>query len=432
MEISTSQEKRLRNLYESLVQYYFSEKQREMTFEDKPYINFLSCINEYVAESDYYDSDLMESVVDRHLASITSKPRQFDFEIVKQLIDKILKTFEINIEEHYIVLPIPRAGLNMIVSFSDFFIIPRGLSRSEKINAISEITGIEVDELTLDFQHTETSRSPDFLKHNLLIIKIKNQTSYVANNAEKIAKYCIYFLRTIYFSEIQGINETSLSIFRNPYEYRENSHLAILSKDIWRKRHSPLWFESECDFDLDFIGVEKYQKLFKKFVAEFIYNRKIDELSLAFLNGIILFNRSYEQKFVNDDSLRLLLLITAGESLLTQNKNEKKLRLTALLSRIVKVDKCQPHEIAKIVQELYLKRNDFVHAGKKVYLPYKSEEEGLNELRVLRHVIAKLLMNYVEIYNIEIKLELNKNRYNKWLDYLDNIFDKVITGENDI
>lgn len=403
-----------------------------MTYKDRPYINFLSCINEYVAKSNYYDSDLMETVVDRHLAAMTNKPKQFDFDMVKQLIDKILRTFDINVEEHYIVLPIPKAGLDKAINFGSFFIIPRGLNRSEKINAISKITGIEVEDLSFYFEHTETSRSPDFLKHNLLVIKTKNQTSYVAYNAEKIAKYCIYILRTIYFSEIQGINETSLSIFRNPYVYRENSHLAILSKDDWRKRHSPLWFETECDFDLDFIEEEKYQKLFEKFVDEFIYNRKIDDLTLAFLNGIILFNRSYEQKFSNDDSLKLLLLITAGESLLTQNRNEKKLRLTALLSRLIKVDKCKPHKIAKIIQELYLKRNDFVHAGKKVILPYKSEDEGLNELRVLRHVIAKLLVNYVEIYNTEIKSELNGNRYNKWLDFLDNIFEKVINGENDI
>lgn len=431
MEISIIEEKRLKTLYESLVQYYFSVNQREMTYQDRPYINFLSCINEYVTKSNYYDSDLMEIVVDRHLAGMTSKPKQFNFAMVKQLIDKILRTFEINVEEHYIVLPIPRAGLEKTISFGNFYIIPRGLNRSEKINAISEITGIEMDDLSFDFQHTETSRSPDFLMHNLFVIKIKNQTSYVGYNAEKIAKYCIYILRTIYFSEIQGINETSLSIFRNPYVYRENGHIAILSKDDWRKRHSPIWFEAECDFDIDFIGEEKYQRLFEKFVSEFIFNREIDELAITFLNGIILFNRSYEQKFTNDDSLKLLLLITAGESLLTQTKNEKKLRLTALLSRLVKVDKCKPHQIAKIVQELYLKRNDFVHAGKKVYLPYKSEEEGLNELRVLRHAIAKLLVNYIEIYKDEIKSEVNEKRYNKWLDFLDKTFEKVITGEND-
>lgn len=427
MEITHSEEKKYLDLYKDLIYYYFNNQKRDMNYDDKPYTNFLSGIHKIVSKSEYYDSDLMEYVIDNHLSELNEVPEKFEVSVIKELIERTIKIFAMNAGEHYLIIPIPKARLENIVQFNNYTFIPREWGRSKKIETLCSITDIPLDELEDDVRHTEVSRSPDFMKYNLLVIKIKNQTPFVSYNAELIAKYCIYFLRVIYFSEIHKITDSLIRIFRFSYDYRENSHLSILSKESWRKRHSTLNFETECDFDLDFIAEVKYQEIFLKFVNEFIFNLEIDELSLKFLNSIVLFNRSYEQS--NDDSLKLLLLITAGESLLTQNKNEKKLRLTALLSRLVKVENSKPYEIAKIIQELYLKRNDFVHAGKKVYLPYKSKEDGLNELNVLRHMIAKTLVNYINVYNDKLNSDENKNRYQKWIDYLDSIFDQIITGE---
>ena len=110
-----SYKKRASNTFKALVHYYFRNEKRQITLEDKPYINFLSCIHEYVYKLEYYDSDLMEFVVEESLSKMSEIPDKVEFSMVESLIDDVIETFKINADEHYLIIPAPKAGLNVRV-----------------------------------------------------------------------------------------------------------------------------------------------------------------------------------------------------------------------------------------------------------------------------------------------------------------------------
>jgi hypothetical protein len=431
----------LLKLYRDLLNYYFRVDKEYLTVDDKPYMNFMTVLSERVSTSKYYDSDLMEFVVSneiKELKKLKKMPESITNEDIEKLIEIIIKTFEANKAEHFIIIPIPRATLEKVVHFDKFTFIPWFNNRNEKIQEISNVTNLDIEELNSFLTHTERSRSPDFLKHNLLIIKVDNQTDFVRFNAEKIAKYCIYLLRIIYYAKVLNpsisdfVSDLRLRLKkRKPtYDYTKNSHIAIVSKDDWRNFHSPINFKSECSFDMSFIEDPNHQDLFKSLTDDFIFNPDNDEFTWRFLNASILFNKALE---IDDDSLSILLFITVGESLLTQERNEKRLRLSALLSRLVEVDDYTTPKIAEIIDIMYRKRNDFVHAGEKIFLLHDSEDidsvDSKLSFRLLRCVIAKLIVDfrrYIELLN---EREPQKNKIDAWTSYLDDMFIKIIRGE---
>lgn len=105
--------------------------------------------------------------------------------------------------------------------------------------------------------------------------------------------------------------------------------------------HSSKYIADICEAvkGLDFLKDNKSQALFDKLVNIFIWdNKNTDELYLKFANALELFEKSLEQEEnYKDTTLSYMLLFSAAESLLTEGKNEKKLRLSIIWPRLVEI-----------------------------------------------------------------------------------------------
>lgn len=414
--MDTKVKKKLLNLYQSLIYYHKTHMDKALDFDDKPYINFLIALVPIVSQHPYYCDDLLSFIINNEIEKFVNNPKELNEEYIEKLISRIFELFNINKGIHFIIIPLQGSGLKNDIHFGDFYFLKKR-DNDTFMKQISKVTHISLKKVIFFLEHTERSRSKDFLKSNILLVKIQNQTSNVRLRAGKLAEYILYIVRLIQISE-----NIESSIFRNSrYWQDENQHIAILSSDSWRCGHKKLEFITSCN--LDFLELYKYQKVFKFFYKEFISNRNQDELTYKFLNALILFNRGLENKRGMDKSLSLLLYLTAAESLLTDNKFEKSLRLSGILPRLIKIKDISVFELATIVKNLYSQRNNFVHSGQKTYFEYEDKS-----LDILQIAIAKLIMKYYRIDKV-CSVNSDKARINQWNDYINNIFDNAIYGK---
>ena len=238
--------------------------------------------------------------------------------------------------------------------------------------------------------------------------------------AARIAKNIIFFLNTIYFS-----NNLKASLFRmHQGVIQDNTHVAILAEQGWRQSHRVVWdTKLKCNLDIDFLQEKKYQKLFCSLYDAFEIGNGFDELTEKFINANVLFNKGIQQyQYNRDKTLALLLFFSSAESLIAEDCNEKRLRLAAVLSRITHIDDITEFELATIINDLYIKRNDFVHAGMSVYFDYED-----NSLYILEQIIAQLILLYFNIDSL-ISIQSGEKRISAWKKYVDNIFKKIIFG----
>ena len=168
----------------------------------------------------------------------------------------ISKNFEINKEKHYLIFPLQGSGLKKDISFSKFHIL-KEKSEEELHTQISDITSID-KKAVIDFlEHTKNSRSKGFLKSNIMIIEVENQTENVRYSAYQLAQYSVNFLFLIHSAF--GMKSSS---FRKPEIWRdENRHVAILSKAVGDVGMGIAGMHTlQCKLDIDFMEEDKYQK----------------------------------------------------------------------------------------------------------------------------------------------------------------------------
>ncbi|GEM_PF-4428383 len=78
------------------------------------------------------------------------------------------------------------------------------------------------------------------------------------------------------------------------------------------------------------------------------------------MNLFILYSRGIVQRRIHhDDSLVLLLFITALESLITEGQSEKRIRPAAIISKLISIDGVTPFELATTIDELYKESKQF-------------------------------------------------------------------------
>ena len=369
-----------------------------------------------VREKPYYDDDIYFMSVNSHLQSLVNMPENGE-EKIQVILKYIITNFEINKDDHYLIYPLQGCGLKEDICFAEFSFLTEK-EESIMITQIATVTGIQESDVANALEHTKKSRSPDFLKGNLIVIRIENQTSYVNRRAYRVAQHIIYYLYLIHIAF--GMESSIVRIMRGRVE--DNYHVAILSQDSWRRGHGYDWnAHLQCNIDLDFLKEDQYQKLFCKLYTTFESGVNLDELADKFFNALVLFNRGiYQRYYKKDDSLALLLYVTAAESLLTESFNEKRLRLCAILSRITSSNGTSQSEMAHMLDNIYMKRNNFVHAGESPFFDYNDKH-----LAVLEQAIAQLILKYFEVDSL-ITLQPGETRISAWNKYVDMLFKNII------
>lgn len=416
--MNTKIRKKITESFESLKHFYFKNGRRELDFDDRPLANFLDLLYPFVFKNEYYNDYIFISSVTLYLERLEDEFSKEEF-ILDELIESIINNFNKNKEKHYLIFPLQGSGLKKDISFSRFnFLIKK--SQDDLINQISSITSIELQHVKDSIEHTKNSRSRDFLKSSIVIIEIENQTENIRYSALQVAQYVVNFLYLIHSAF--GIKS---SIFRTADTMmEENRHVAILSKDGWRCGHGFSWDAYlQCKLDLDFMEEQKYQDIFINLFDCFAMNKNMDELGYKFKNSFLLYSRGYIQSKVHhDNSLALLLFITSLEALITEGKQEKRIRLAAVIPRLISIDGYNQSELANIINKLYHNRNDFVHAGQTPYFHYED-----NKLEILDRLTALLILKYIEMDAL-LQLENGQTRVNSWNKHLDNIFTSIIFG----
>ena len=418
--MDAQQKKRIIARYKELLQFYFRTGRKEPDFEDKPFVNFLDLLYPILKGHKFYCNDIFVSSIVWHLEGLSELPSDITEKQLDDIIEHISKNFDINKEMHYLIFPLQGSGLKSDISFSRFHMLTEK-SEADMIKQISDITSIDETEAASFLEHTKKSRSKDFLKSNIMIIEAENQTENIRLSAYQLAQHSVHFLFLIHSAF--GMKS---SIFRTADIWEEeNKHVAILSKDGWRCGHSYQWnAHLQCKLDLDFMGEEKYQKIFDNLFNAFALNNDKDDLSYKFMNLFVLYSRGIVQRRIqHDDSLALLLFITALESLITEGQQEKRLRLAAIIPKLVSVDGIAAFELATIIDELYKDRNNFVHAGQTPQFSYEN-----NKLDILERITALMILKYFEVDGL-LDASPGQNRLNAWTEYLNRVFNSIIFGE---
>lgn len=418
--MDAKQKKKIIAAYKDLLQFYFKTGRREPDLDDKPFTNFLDLIHPILLKHKFYCNDIFLSSINWHLEGLSSLPSNVDEQQLDNVIEHIDKSFEINKEKHYLIFPLQGSGLKKDISFSKFHIL-KEKSEEELHTQISDITSIDKIAVIDFLEHTKNSRSKDFLKSNIMIIEVENQTENVRYSAYQLAQYSVNFLFLIHSAF--GMES---SIFMKAEIWRdENRHVAILSKDGWRCGHGHSWdAHLQCKLDIDFMEEDKYQQIFDKLFSSFALRIEKDDLAYKFINLFMLYSRGIiQRKIHHDDSLALLLFITALESLITEGQQEKRLRLAAIIPKLITLDGMTSFELATMIDELYKDRNNFVHAGQTPSYSYKN-----NKLETLERVTALMILKYFEVDSL-LDVSLGQTRVKAWTEYLNELFNSIIFGK---
>lgn len=412
----------------NLLQYYFNSgtDKPELNYECKPFMNLVQAVWDDVCSSDYADPDITLFIIENHILELKTAPSDVS-EFYSSLVNLVKTSFEQNKGEHFVIIPLHGSKLNKQITFGDkmFYLIPSEENEKTLFSNLSNIMSIEYEKCADMFEHTKKSRSRDFFKHNLLLIKIEDQTSHVKSKAITIAIRTIYLMHVLYWTQ-NTTEDVFFSMKKLSYDFlEENHHVVIMSNDEWRCGHGNSFNGvPKCQIDLQFLEVEENQTTFSHLFTEFFLNPD-DELARRFVNSLILLNRGFHFELKNDDDLATLLYTTSAETLLTEQKNEKRLRFAAILSKLICIEGKTRLEIANILDSVYHKRNDFVHAGKSPFYEYREDEE--DDLTFTRIAISKLILKYNEIDTL-LSTQSKGSRSKRWDSYVDKIFKALIFG----
>ncbi|WP_026706639.1 HEPN domain-containing protein [Flavobacterium soli] len=431
MNFTLPERNKLASLLNAFANKSLKEGEIEYDYEDKPYQNLFQALYNIPEIRAIYDGDILMYGVEKGITKrFKTVPVQFKEDSIEEIIKEIVTTLKHNLADHVIVVPIQSAQFNNVFRIDNLTFIPQNYSRQDKLKIIARSAKKTLAETVSIADHTEKSRSQDFLKYPLLLIKQTHQTSTVHYSSLNIAKIIIYSIRCFYYGNIHKTSKDKTSFLSwAQTSLVEASHLAIYSKENWRQNHKPLNFDVSVPFDLNWLEDKEMSKKFKNFLKRIYFEKSLDDFNVSFLNALILFNESIKQ----NTSISTIITMTIAESILTRNRNEKRLRISAIIPRLMKLPKNRQKQVARDFDELYQKRNNFVHSGESVSINYDFETSEPTILEQGRKIIAQLILSYPTFENIiEKKIPANDTtnkqviRMKYWDKYVDSIFHDII------
>ncbi|MHC5268196.1 hypothetical protein ACYSNO_03255 [Enterococcus sp. LJL98] len=406
-----------KDLYQNLI-YAVMEGKEIKGYEDSVFNSFFEKLAEEMYSVEYYDPELMEDQILSHIQEkkyLNKSITNIDNELLN-LEEQIKSYFFLNKDVHFLICPLQRSVLSEDIFFSNFYFLRKREKEEEFIKEIASCTSLSEKKVRELLTHTKNSRSKDFLKENIFIFKIEDQTDLIKRTAYSVMQDIFNYLRVIYHSVEASTNYFDKS---RAHFNKENQHIAILSKDSWRNGHDTSSHSNlQIQLNLDFIKDISNQELLTKMIQKMTLNKNRDTHYYLFYNSIFLFNRAL--KYENDIDVSKLLLMTTGESLLTQKQNEKRIRLSVILPKLVNLSNTTSLELSNIINQQYRERNDFVHGGRPSFSSATDDK--------LKQAMAKLIVRNFEFGESD-RLMGQKVREKKWCNYVDRVFENSIYGQ---
>ncbi len=433
MNLKSSEKKKLAALINAFGNKNIKDGKIEIEYESKPYHNLIQALYNIPEIQKIYDEDILTYGIKKELLERFQKfPLEINEDEAEIIVKSLQEILTQNLADHLIIVPIPSAKFNNRIKIDNLIFIPQDYSRELKLKIIAKFAKKTIRETEWIADHTEKSRSGDFLKYPLLCIKQNEHTTTIHYSALNLAKIVIYSIRCFYFGNIYNSKKDRSDIlldFCVQKPLKEASHLATYSKENWRQNHKPLNFDVSMPYDLNWLEDKELGNKFKLFIQSIYLNGNLDDFNLSFLNSLILYNESIKQ----NNSISTIITMTIGESILTRNRNEKRLRISAITPRLLNYPKNEQKSISKNLDELYQKRNNFVHSGEAVSINYDFESSEPNLLESARQIMARLILKFPEFEKIVENSIPDTDNTNKqvirikyWERYVDSIFQDII------
>lgn len=421
--MTTKEIKKVAGLLKDALCFDFAQSpRRELDLDDKVYMNLAEGVWPFVKDHPYYGEDLFLSALSWYIEKFESLPESIGESEVENLIQYIKNLFDKNKQKHYLVVPLQNSTLQTDFAFDRFYFLKED-TEDVLIQKISEMSQIDVKSVSDFLEHTKKSRSKDFLKSNLLVIKVENQTENIRRSAYQMAQNSIDIILLLSSGIEHQVDAESRLLHPNLGWLEENSHVAILSTDGWRCGHGFDWqAHLKCDVDLDFLADVGIQQKFIELYDWFNF-KTTDEFIYRFYNSFTLYSKARVQRTEHkENSVALLLYLTAIESLITEGRNEKRLRVSAITPKLIQYENMTQAELSRKLSDMYTRRNNFVHAGTGAF--WRDETE---ELELLEKVVAKLILRITDI-DSELDIREGETKWHAWERYVNSIFDNVIFG----
>lgn len=377
-----------------------ARKKWDHSLEDEATFNFINKVSSDPA---------FINIMDYELAAIFLPDlfRNLKFPLKEHIGDEEAKNFlatlneclSSNMSDYWIVVPLIGAKATNSIQIDNELSILAG-TRKDKLTELSQMMGLEFSEIESRFIHTERSRSPHFLDDPLLVIKLNHQRSIVNCYAVEIAYYAINFITILYWGYLSPSSK-SKSNWRSMKDIKKytNKHIAIqaISGNNWT--HSPLHFEYNCDFSLDWLNLKKYRALLSDLMNLISLTYEQNQLSIRFLRSIRFFVRGIniqnKNQFFDEESDTILLLNIASECILIRAEREdgisKKIRLR--LSKLSKTNNIPLHNRENIIKQMSQLRGNYVHRGipANIKNSFSSNQATSTALYNYKRIVARFL-----------------------------------------
>ncbi|PKE09589.1 hypothetical protein CW685_11975 [Macrococcoides caseolyticum] len=393
----------------------FVENNSYSDLEDKKvYNNFISLLHNKLVHDKNFDIDILDRNVICNIEINKANTHVNYKEEVNNLISSIKDDFKKNIATHYLFCPLQGSYLKEDIINNDIILLTKVNDKENYFNKLAKTISIPVEQLKFFLEHTINSRSKNFLDSNMLIVRLEANTSYVRRYASEIIQDIFDFIRLIH----TAYEEEDFLIKYSAMFDDSNQHVAIFSEEEWRCGHGYSWDAFlTLKKNLDFLNNSIYKELLIELLSVYTFDKtkSKNEVAKTIYNSIKIFNRGlkYER---SDIEVCNLLLLTACEAVLTQNKNEKRLRLSVLIPKILGLYNEEKRQSSLIINNLYKSRNNFVHSGYEMKVTH--EEKDIDLAKPMYAKILVKLLQHVQEHNITTMNELEK--------YLNELFEEAI------
>lgn len=243
--------------------------------------------------------------------------------------------------------------------------------------------------------YTTKRKSAGFFNHPLLAVRVRHQNEYAHYFAHKIAFYTNSFLQTIYWGEVYPGYELPL---RSNFDNKPAEHMMIFGKEDWQTRYMPFHFNPDCNINLDWLEKKSYLQMFDSLYDCFLRKNGGDKLTVRFRNGFKFFKKAIESEERNDRfeglGLPILHSTIAAETILLANNDPKRVKLSILIPRLVKLQDATPQACSELINEIYTLRSEYVHGGSEVYPDFDDDfKPGITTKKYIlfKRIIAGLL-----------------------------------------
>lgn len=349
---------------------------------EKAYYSFISFIYRLLLDEKNFSMDIFEMAFENYF-EINGYKKVNKEKDVKDLLEHIKCLLSLNKWTHYLLIPLQLSTLKDNLYLNDEICIISKKDVEKMYEDISDYTHIELFKVKDSLIHTQHSRQPDFMKDNILIYKIEDQTDNVTYSSIEISRYILNSMHIVHqsFDVEENLLLGYMSLMTN-----ECNHVAILSSDNWRCGHGySNDFSCVVRYDMTFL---KNEEIFKNFIdlKNILVKKHKTKFEYQISSTISLFGQAeYQREVSGNNTIAFVLYFVALESLLCEGYKSKK----QCLSRVIPVliNSKDGEKLSKKIADLYEKRNYFIHRGTP--LIYYEENENLCDF--LSIITAKVI-----------------------------------------